>query len=64
MLETSSRIVWLESIGAIMMILFGSGLHFAFVLLGSWAPVALVAAVNESIWEHLKLAFWTGLFCA
>ena len=62
MLETSSRTVWLESIGAILIILLGSGLHFAFVLLGSWVPVALVAAVNESIWEHLKLAFWPG-FC-
>ena len=64
MLETSSRIIWLEAIGAILIILLGSGLHFAFVLLGSWAPVALVAAVNESIWEHLKLAFWPGFFWA
>jgi hypothetical protein len=23
--------------------------------------VAVVAAVNESVWEHLKLAFWPGL---
>ena len=43
------------------MILLGSGLHFAFVLLGSWAPLALVAAVNESIWEHLKAGFLARL---
>jgi hypothetical protein len=42
----------------------GSALHFAFAWAGYWPPVALVAAVNESIWEHLKLAFWPGLLWA
>ncbi|WP_170611219.1 DUF6512 family protein [Ruegeria arenilitoris] len=64
MLENSFRLVWLEAVGTVFMILFGFGLHFAFALLASWTPVALVAAVNESIWEHLKLAFWPGLFWA
>ena len=39
----------------------GSALHFAFAWSGHWKPVAIVAAVNESVWEHLKLAFWPGL---
>jgi hypothetical protein len=47
--------------GAAVMILAGSALHFAFGWAGGWRPLALVAAVNESIWEHLKLAFWPGL---
>jgi len=51
-----------EALGAAFMILSGSALHFAFEWSSNWQPVALIAAVNESIWEHLKLAFWPGLF--
>jgi hypothetical protein len=50
--------------GAIFMIVAGSALHFAFSWAGYWRPIALLAAVNESIWEHLKLAFWPGLVWA
>ena len=50
-----------ELIGAVLMVALGSTLHFAFDWAGGWRPLALVAAVNESIWEHLKLAFWPGL---
>jgi len=39
-------------------------MHFAFGWLRDWTPLALVAAVNESIWEHLKLAFWPGVLWA
>lgn len=39
----------------------GSALHFAFSWAGKWPPLAIVAATNESIWEHLKLAFWPSL---
>lgn len=42
-------------------LLVGSGLHFAFELSNFWYPVAPFAAVNESIWEHLKMVFWPGL---
>jgi hypothetical protein len=51
-----------EITGAVFVILVGSALHFTFAWTGEWRPIALVAAVNESIWEHLKLAFWPGLF--
>lgn len=27
-------------------------------------PLALFCAVNESVWEHLKLGFWPALFLA
>ncbi|UCG31010.1 MAG: hypothetical protein JSV53_03815 [candidate division WOR-3 bacterium] len=41
--------------------LLGSLLHFVFDWFGRWRPLALIAAVNESTWEHLKLAFWPAL---
>ena len=44
--------------GIIFASLFGSFLHFAYELSGFFKPVALFAAVNESTWEHLKIAFW------
>jgi len=42
----------------------GSLLHFAFELSDYWAPLALMAAVNESAWEHTKMYFWPGLVYA
>lgn len=42
----------------------GSVLHFAFELSEYWRPMALMAAVNESIWEHLKMYFWPGVLWA
>ena len=54
----------LEAVGAGFMVTLGSALHFAFDWAGGWQPLALVAAVNESIWEHLKLAFWPGVLWA
>jgi hypothetical protein len=50
-----------ELSGIAVIFLSGSALHFVFDWLGGWPPVALVSAVNESVWEHLKLAFWPGL---
>lgn len=46
------------------MVVAGSALHFAFDWANRWPPLAVVAAVNESVWEHLKLAFWPGAFWA
>jgi len=50
--------------GFVIISLSGSFLHFVFELLGEWPPVAFIAAVNESVWEHLKLAFWPALIYA
>ena len=36
---------------------FGTFLHFLFDLSGGSIPAALVSAVNESIWEHMKLIY-------
>jgi hypothetical protein len=63
-MEMTSRhrhILHWELAGAVLMALAGSALHFVFAWTGNWPAAALIAAVNESIWEHLKLAFWPGL---
>ena len=50
--------------------ILGSLLHFLFDWTGHNKFVALIAAVNESYWEHIKIAFWPvllvqlGLFAA
>ena len=61
--RTRAILRW-EIAGTIFIIAVGSALHFVFGWTGGWRPVAVIAAVNESIWEHLKLAFWPGLFWA
>ena len=61
--RTRAILRW-EIAGTIFIIVVGSALHFVFGWTGGWRPVAVIAAVNESIWEHLKLAFWPGLFWA
>lgn len=38
--------------------IFGTLLHFLFDLSGQSIIAALFSAVNESIWEHLKLLYW------
>ena len=47
--------------GILVISVAGSLLHFAFEWSGRLLPVALIAAVNESVWEHLKLAFWPSI---
>ena len=47
---------------ALFVVCLGSFLHFAWDLSGRSAIVAVFAAVNESTWEHLKMAFWPPLF--
>jgi hypothetical protein len=53
--------VW-EKLGVLFIALFGTFPHFTFELFNFWKPVAMIAAVNESTWEHLKMVFWPGLF--
>lgn len=44
--------------GAIFTILLGTLLHFTYDISGNSDFVAIFSAVNESIWEHLKLIFF------
>jgi len=63
--EPPSLSIWRwELLGIVPIVLLGSVLHFAFAWSGGWRPLALFAAVNESVWEHLKLAFWPALLWA
>jgi len=53
-----------EIIGIFLIIGFGTTLHFWFEWTDYWRPMALIAAVNESTWEHFKMAFWPSLIFA
>ncbi|TFG04111.1 hypothetical protein EU538_12770 [Candidatus Thorarchaeota archaeon] len=50
-----------EVFGIVFIVIIGSALHFVFDLAGGWRPLAIIAAVNESVWEHLKLGVWPAL---
>ena len=58
--ERKSVLVY-ELIGMVFIIILGSVLHFTFECSGSQPVVGVFSAVNESVWEHLKLAFWPSL---
>lgn len=62
--SNSTRLLLWE-LGCVFWICFaGSTLHFAFELTNYWLPMAVISAVNESVWEHLKIYFWPGLVYA
>ena len=50
-----------ELLGILFIILLGSMLHFTFELSGYNSIVGVFSAVNESVWEHLKLGFWPAI---
>lgn len=61
--DSARLLLW--ELGCVFWICFaGSSLHFAFELTDFWLPMAVIAAVNESVWEHLKIYFWPGLVYA
>lgn len=47
-----------ELFGMLFISLLGGLLHFTFELSGYNPIVGTFSAVNESVWEHLKLGFW------
>lgn len=52
---SEKRFLRTEAAGAVIIFLLASLLHFAYDLSGQSILVALFAAVNESIWEHIKI---------
>lgn len=56
-----SRVLFYELAGMFFIIVFGSMLHFAFEWSGGQSIVGVFSAVNESVWEHLKLGFWPAI---
>ena len=55
------KILALELAGVLFIILLGASLHFTFDFSGKNPIVGSFSAVNESVWEHLKLPFWPSL---
>lgn len=47
-----------ELFGMLFISVLGGMLHFTFELSGYNPIVGTFSAVNESVWEHLKLGFW------
>ncbi len=56
------KVLALEIVGTLFIILLGTALHFTFDFSGRNPIVGSFSAVNESVWEHLKLPFWPSLF--
>ncbi|MGI9319064.1 MAG: DUF6512 family protein [bacterium] len=57
----NTKLFFWEALGFVWIVLAGSALHYAFEISEYWTPMALIASVNESTWEHLKMYFWPGL---
>lgn len=53
-----------ELVGIGVIFLVGSLFHFLFEWSGGLSPVGVIAAVNESVWEHFKIAFCPTLIYA
>lgn len=49
------RLFWWELLGFLWTAAAGTLLHFAYGWSGGSAAVAVFSAVNESVWEHMKL---------
>ncbi|MBD3253951.1 MAG: hypothetical protein GF383_02610 [Candidatus Lokiarchaeota archaeon] len=50
--------------GMLFIMIVGSLLHFLYEWTGSFYPIGAISAVNESVWEHLKMGFWPVIFFA
>lgn len=48
-------------VGILFILGFSTVLHFGFEFFGKLKPTALIFAVNESVWEQLKIGFFGGL---
>ncbi|MCS6784759.1 MAG: DUF6512 family protein [Candidatus Caldarchaeum sp.] len=63
-LEQKTLLKTSEVAGIVFIVLLGSFLHFTYALSDRNPVVALFSAVNESVWEHLKLAFFPAVLYA
>jgi hypothetical protein len=55
------KVLALEIAGTLFIVFLGTALHFTFDFSGRNPVVGSFSAVNESVWEHLKLPFWPSL---
>ena len=56
------KVLLFEIVGTLFIIFLGAAVHFTFALSGNNPVVGAFSAVNESVWEHLKLPFWPSIF--
>ena len=54
-------IIRLESFGFVLIVIVGSLLHFTYEASGERWWVGVFSAMNESVWEHVKMAFWPAV---
>ena len=52
------RLARLEFVGFIFFAILGTIMHFAYDWSNESRVIALIAPINESVWEHLKLLFF------
>jgi hypothetical protein len=57
--EIAGNVFVIHSISFFFVVIIGSLLHFCHEWSGYNPIAALFCAVNESVWEHLKLGFWS-----
>ena len=48
-----------ENFGVLWIIIVGSLLHFTYEWSNNSVVVGIFSSVNESVWEHLKLGYWS-----
>ncbi len=58
---SNKKLLILEVVGILFIIFFGASLHFTFEASGNNPVVGAFSAVNESVWEHLKMPFWASM---
>ena len=58
----TSKLLKIELIVTILELILGTLLHFIYEWSGNNAIIASFSAVNESVWEHLKLLYFPFLF--
>ncbi len=56
-----SALIFSSIIGVFSIFLAGNFFHFIYPLSGKRKIISLFGSVNESTWEHLKIAFWPFL---
>lgn len=51
-----------QIISVLWILIIGSLLHFTYELSGESPIVGAFSSINESVWEHLKLGYWSMVF--
>ncbi len=63
MKDSGTVFIW-EMVGIGVICGMASLFHFIFEWSGGFKPIGIIGAVNESVWEHMKIVFWAAFFYA